>query len=126
MRNSLVRSVLACAALFLASVAAMAAQPYDAKSFQSAQAAGKTILVDVWASWCPVCMRQKPIISQLQKERPDLVVFEVNFDTEKALLRRLQVARQSTLIVFKGDSERGRSVGDTDPDRIRALVAKGQ
>ena len=125
MRKSLVLSFLACAALILASVGAMAAQPYDAKSFQSAQAAGKTILIDVWASWCPVCMRQKPILAQIQKERPNLVVFEVNFDTEKELLRRLQVQRQSTLIVYKGDREFGRSVGDTDPERIRALVAKG-
>lgn len=125
MRKSLIQSVIAFTALILASVSAMAAQPYSAKAFQSAQAAGKTVLIDVWASWCPTCMRQKPILSQIQKENPNLVVLEVNYDTDKEVLRRLYVQRQSTLIVFKGEREFGRSVGDTDPDRIRALVAKG-
>jgi hypothetical protein len=31
---------------------------------------------------------------------------------------------QSTLIIFKGDKEEGRSVGDTNRDSIYALVGK--
>ena len=35
------------------------------------------------------------------------------------------VQRQSTLIVFKGKQEAGRSVGDTNAASIEALLAKG-
>ena len=116
---------LAAAVLLAFSVVGHAAQPFDDQSFKQAQAAGKTILVDVAASWCPTCRRQRPIVEQIEKETPNLVVYEVDFDTAKDALKRFRVQYQSTLIVFKGPKEVGRSTGDTDPARIRALVARG-
>lgn len=107
------------------SLIAAAGQPFDATAFQEAQTAGKSILVDVTAPWCPTCKQQRPIVEQIEKDKPNLVVYEVDFDTAKDALRRFRVQYQSTLIMFKGTKEVGRSTGDTDPNRIRALVAKG-
>src|SRR5262249_51969458 len=115
---------LAAAVLLAFSVVGHAAQPFDDQSFKRAQAAGKTILVVVPASWWPTCRQQRPIIEQIEKEKPNLVVYEVDFDTAKDALKHFRVQYQSTLIVFKGTKEIGRSTGDTDPARIRALVAK--
>jgi len=50
---------LAAAVLLAFSVVGHAAQPFDDQSFKQAQAAGKTILVDVAAPWCPTCRRQR-------------------------------------------------------------------
>lgn len=118
---------LAIAAALLASApfTAQAGQPFDAHAFQQAQAAGKSILVDVTAPWCPTCKQQRPVLQQIEKDQPSLQVFEVDFDTAKDVLKRFRVQYQSTLIVFKGAKEVGRSTGDTDPDRIRALIARG-
>ena len=116
---------LVAAALFVFSMVSHAAESFDDQSFKQAQAAGKTILVDVTASWCPTCRQQRPIVEQIEKEKPNLVVYEVDFDTAKDTLKRFRVQQQSTLIVFKGTKEVGRSIGDTDPARIRALVAQG-
>jgi thioredoxin 1 len=118
-------AVFGLAALLTVVVSARAAIPFDAKAFAATQAAGKTILVDVFASWCPVCKRQQSVIESIRKERPSLVVFQVDFDSSKDVLRRFNVQRQATLIVFKGDMEVGRLIYDADPDKIRALVAKG-
>ncbi|MEZ5891162.1 MAG: thioredoxin family protein [Xanthobacteraceae bacterium] len=117
--------VLALAAVLSLGLAVNAAQPYDEKSFNAAQAAGKTVLINVTASWCPTCKKQAPIIGAIEKERPNLVVYEVDFDTAKDLLQRLKVRAQSTLIVYKGPKEVARSTAETDPGRLRALVAKG-
>ena len=76
-------------------------------------------------SWCPTCRQQRPIVEQIEKEKPTLVVYEVDFDSAKETLKRFHVQYQSTLIVFKGVKEIGRSTGDTDPARIRALIAQG-
>jgi thioredoxin 1 len=99
---------------------------FDQKAFDAAQAAGKSILVDVSAPWCPVCRAQKPIIEELSMhpEYRDLTIFDVDFDTQKPVLRSLKVQQQSTLIVFKGNNETGRSVGSTDPSAIDGLLKK--
>ena len=107
---------------------ALAFQPraFDAKAFEAAQAAGKPILVEVTAPWCPTCKAQKPILSNLAaKEKfKDLVAFEIDFDSQKELLRKFGVTMQSTLISFKGAKEMGRSTGDTNAASIEALLDK--
>ncbi len=117
-------AVAVASTLLLSSPLARAGQPFDAAAFQSAQAADKAILVDVTASWCPTCKQQRPIVEQIGREKPDLVVYEVDFDTAKDILKRFHVQYQSTLIVFHGAKEVARSTGDTDPSAIRALIAK--
>lgn len=126
MPNRLMQSFAAATVMLaMLSIGALARQPFDAKAFEQAQAAGKTILIDVYASWCPVCKKQQPIIGQLEKDRPALVVYTLDFDRDKAALKAFGVQSQSTLIVFKGTKEVGRSTGDTDPARISALLSKG-
>ena len=115
----------AVAVLLLLPHNAFARQPFDAKAFEQAQAAGKTVLIDVYASWCPVCKKQQPTIGRLEKEKPSLVVYEVNFDNDKSVLKKFGVQSQATLIVFKGAKEVGRSTGESDPGRIQALIEKG-
>lgn len=52
------------------------------------------------------------------------VLFTVDFDSQKDVLRQLQVRSQSTLIAFRGAEERGRATGITDPEAIRALLLR--
>lgn len=111
----------------LPALAFSARSPFDAKAFEAAQAAGKPILVEVSAPWCPTCKAQKPILSSLgaKADFAKLTVFEVDFDSQKDALRLLKAQQQSTLIVFKGKQEAGRSVGDTNAASIEALLRKG-
>ncbi|MCK2054863.1 thioredoxin family protein [Methylobacterium sp. 37f] len=102
------------------------ALPYTPEAFEAAQKAGKPILIEVSAPWCPICKTQKPILAKLgeQARFKDLVIFEVDFDTRKDVLRRFDARMQSTLIAFKGETETGRSVGETQPEWIEGLVEK--
>jgi thioredoxin 1 len=97
---------------------------FTQQKFQAAQAAGRPILVHITASWCPTCRAQRPIISKLIEEARfrDLVVFDLDFDGSKDVVRALGVRMQSTLIIFRGRTELGRSVGDTDAKSIEALL----
>jgi hypothetical protein len=47
-------------------------------------------------------------------------VFTVDY-ADKATLRELKVTERSTLIAFKGKTERSRSSFETDPKAIRAI-----
>ena len=51
-----------------------------------------------------------------------MVVFKVDFDTQKDDVRALKAQKQSTLIVYNGETEKGRTVGDTNPASIAALL----
>jgi thiol-disulfide isomerase/thioredoxin len=101
-----------------------APQPYDSQAFAAAQTADKPILVEVHASWCAICAKQRPILAALEKtpELSDLVVFDVDFDSQKDVVRDFGVWMQSTLIVFRGRVEKGRSTGETDAAAIKALL----
>jgi thioredoxin 1 len=123
---TLVAATLAGLASTRAAVAFSAKAPFDAKAFEAAQAAGKPILVEISAPWCPTCKAQKPILSSLgsKPEFAMLTVFEVDFDSQKDVVRMLKATMQSTLIVYKGKEEVGRSVGDTNATSIEALLKK--
>jgi thioredoxin 1 len=119
-------AALAAAFAFSPLAAAMSPTAYSQKAFDAAQAAGKPILLHITAPWCPTCKAQKPILSKLEgtPKFKGLVAFDIDFDSSKPLLRKLHVAQQSTLIVYKGKKEMGRSTGDTDPASIEALLGK--
>lgn len=126
-RRQLLAAFAAVAIVSTASLGfAASSKPFDQQSFDAAQAAGKSILVDVSAPWCPVCKAQAPILAKLRSDSKykDLVSFNIDFDSQKDLLRKFNVQKQSTLIVFKGKTEMARSTGDTNPVSIEALVEK--
>jgi thioredoxin len=102
------------------------AVPYSDAAFKAAQAAGQPILIEIHADWCPTCKAQKPILDKLTGEPKfkDLKIFRVDFDAMKPVVKVFGAQMQSTLIVFKGATETGRSVGDTKEASIAALLDK--
>ena len=101
-------------------------RPFDAKAFAAAQDAGKPVLVEIHAGWCPTCKAQKPILDKLSGEPKYSGVerFRVDFDDQKDVVKQFKAQVQSTLIVYRGRNEVARSVGETDEGRIRALLDK--
>lgn len=41
---------------------------------------GKTIVIDVWASWCPDCIKGLPKVKALQNDYPDVVFLFISMD----------------------------------------------
>jgi thioredoxin 1 len=123
-------AIATCIAALVGFASATAAERkvYDPVSFAAAEASGARILIDISATWCPTCKAQKLIIDSLGElpANKDLVIFAVDFDSQKSAVRDLGAQMQSTLIAFKGSTETGRSVGDTDPDSIAALVGSNR
>ena len=122
--RSLLLAVAAVALLGALPASAAEWKPFSAAAFAEAQKEGKSILVDIFAPWRPTCRAQNPILVQLTREPQfnSLVVFKVDFDNQKGDVRALKAQQQSTLIAYKGETEKGRSVGVTDEKSITALV----
>jgi thioredoxin len=100
--------------------------PFDQQAFEAAQASGRSILVEFYTTWCPVCKVQRPFLTTLGQnpKYQQIAYFEIDFDRHKELAREFRVHKQSTPIVFKGKNEIARSTGDTNRTSIEALVAK--
>jgi thioredoxin 1 len=126
LNGALIAAALAVGGL-ASSAFANSAVPFTADAFKSAQAAGQPILVEVHADWCSVCRAQAPVIGRLtaSPKFKDMKIFRVDFDSQKPAVKQFGANMQSTLIVFKGTAEQGRSVGDTKEASIAALLNKG-
>lgn len=101
-------------------------KPYSQQTFDQLTQAGAAVVLDISAPWCPTCKQQKPIIEGLMKQPAykDVTLLTIDFDTSKPTLKQFKVATQSTLVAFKGTKEVGRSVGDTHPATLEALIKK--
>jgi thioredoxin 1 len=123
--GAVVAAAVTAAGLF-GPVSANTAVPFSAGAFKAAQAAGNPILVEIHADWCPICKAQTPILDKLtaNPKFKDLKIFRVDFDSMKPQVKDFGAQMQSTLIVFRGSAEQGRSVGDTKEASIAALLDK--
>lgn len=63
-----------------------AAQPTDLRSY-----GGQPLVINLWASWCPPCKREMPVLAQAQKNHPGVRFIWINQGEDAAaVLRYLQ------------------------------------
>lgn len=88
---------------------------------------GKAVLLNFWASWCPPCRRELPILQRLQAEtaREPFVVLPVSLDKSaaavKAYLDRLGLADLSTFIDAAGTVASGPKSAQPTPFPLYGL-----
>jgi thiol-disulfide isomerase/thioredoxin len=105
------------------SLAALAFNSPDGKPMTLVDRAGKTVLLNLWATWCAPCRAEMPALDALQKEAGDdgFEVIAVNVDTgddtkPKKFLAETGVAalgyyRENTLDLFNDLKKRGLALG---------------
>lgn len=99
-------------------VAAVVLRGLDGKDIRLGRLRGRPLLVSFWASWCPPCRRELPILHTLQKSSAELpfVLLPISADrdaaTAKAFIRRLGLDGFRSFI----DPPAGRgAIGPTSP-----------
>ena len=98
--------------------------PFTKEADAKAMADGKTTLVFFHAPWCPVCRAQEPkVLAQLNGAAKDVVAFKVDYDSNEALRKEMNVTKQSTLILYSGMKETARLSYKSDDTSIAEFMS---
>ena len=101
---------------------------FDKDLFEKAQSDGKVIIVSSWIKYCSSCASQMKV---LQKAKNDGELLDIKFDnieyfsfdvTNKEISDLFDVQYQTTLLIFKGNKEVYRSIGETTADLIYEAI----
>jgi thiol-disulfide isomerase/thioredoxin len=60
----------------------------DGSPVSLAALGGEPMIVNLWATWCPPCRREMPLLADAQRQRPDLTFVFVNQAEGRAEIRR--------------------------------------
>jgi thiol-disulfide isomerase/thioredoxin len=97
---------------------------YSTAAFDAAKAEGKTTVLFFHAPWCPVCRAQEPKLTRhLNGDARNVVAFKVDYDSNTALRKALAVEKQSTLIMYQGQTEVARLSYKSDDASIDAFFS---
>ena len=97
---------------------------FDKELFNKAQSEGKVVIVSSWIKYCSSCASQMKVLNTAKNngELSDIKFDNIeyfSFDVRnKEIANLLNVQYQTTLIIFKGNKEVYRSVGETTKDLI--------
>ena len=97
---------------------------FDKDLFSKAQSEGKIIVISSWIEYCGSCANQMKVLQKAKKEGE---LLDIKFDnieyfafdvTNRDIANSFDVLYQTTLLIFKGDEEVYRSIGETTEDLI--------
>lgn len=87
-------------------------------------AAGKPVLVDFWAQWCPPCHMLSPVLAEIAAELQDtLIIAKVNVDENQVIAQRYGILAMPTLCVFRAGEVIFQVVGARSKRRLLAELS---
>ena len=98
---------------------------FSEEVFENAKASGKTVVVNSYEIWCGTCSKQTKILDQAEKEFKDVVFLSYEQSKNENIAKKLNIKFWTTIVVYKGNDEVVRIVGQTDKKIIYSAIQKG-
>jgi thiol-disulfide isomerase/thioredoxin len=97
----------------LAELPALTITDLDGRPLTRADLAGRAVLVEFWATWCPPCRSTLAWLGELKRRHGDrLVVLAVSVHSEEPEVRRVAADLKLPIVWTIGTPELGRAFGD--------------
>ena len=98
---------------------------FSEEIFENAKASGKTVVINSYEVWCGTCSKQTKILDQAEKEFTNIVFLSYEQSKNKGIAQKLGIKFWTTIVVYKGNDEVARIVGQTDKETIYSAIQKG-
>ena len=109
--------VLICFILAFNTNAVSKETTYSKELFDKALSEGKIVVVSSWIKYCTSCASQMKVLNKAKKDFENIEYFAFDV-TNKEIAKFFNVQYQTTLIIFKGNNEVYRSIGETTKELI--------
>jgi|TARA_B110000438_G_C15744430_1_gene620047 thiol-disulfide isomerase/thioredoxin len=98
---------------------------FSIEMLEKAQASGKTIVINSYEIWCGTCSAQTKVLNQAKKEFKEIVFLSYEQSKNKDIAQKLGIKYRTTIVVYKGNNEVSRIIGQTDKATIYSTIKKG-
>ena len=97
---------------------------FTIQKFEEAKKNGETVVVTAWAKYCGTCKKQKVVLDQAEKDFKDVLFLYYNHPKMKDVAKYLKIDYRSTILVYKGNKEVSRTIGQLDKSVIYLNIKK--
>jgi len=98
---------------------------FSTEIFETAKADGKTIVINSYEIWCGTCAAQTVILNQAKEEFTDVIFLSYEQGKNKNIAKKLNIKFRTTIVVYKGNNEVSRIIGQTEKEEIYSAIKKG-
>ena len=98
---------------------------FSIEAFEKAKASGKTIVINSYEVWCGTCGKQTKILNQAEKEFNEIIFLSYEQSKNKDIAKKLGIKHWTTIVVYKGNNEVSRIIGQTKKETIYSAIKEG-
>ena len=98
---------------------------FTIQKFEEAKKNGETVVVTAWNKYCGTCKKQKIVLDQAEKDFENVLFLYYNHPKMKDIAKYLKIDHRSTILVYKGNKEVSRTIGQLDKSVIYSNIKKG-
>jgi len=98
---------------------------FTIEKFEEAKKNGETIVVTAWNKYCGTCKKQKIVLDQAEKDFKNVLFLYYSHPKMKDVARYLNIEHRSTILVYKGNEEVSRTIGQVNQSNIYSNIQAG-
>ena len=98
---------------------------FSTEIFEKAKTDGRTIVINSYEKWCGTCGVQTKILDQAEKEFKEIIFLSYEQSKNEEIAKKLSIDFWTTIVVYKGNEEVARIIGQTDKKTIYSAIEKG-
>ena len=98
---------------------------FSIETLEEAKASGKTIVINSYEVWCGTCTAQTKVLNQAKKDFNDIIFLSYAQGENKEIAKKLNIKFRTTIVIYKGNNEVFRLIGQTNKETIYSAIQKG-